>query len=127
MGILRNKSMIMALACIGAIGSFFIFLRKETPVSTHARAMVEIYSKAGCTYCVQAKDLLRGKGVPFQEYQVGRSNPEKAREMYQRTGGKMTVPQIFIHGRLIGGFSELQELDYEGRLDSLLQEGVPPS
>ncbi|NIQ96001.1 MAG: glutaredoxin 3 [Desulfuromonadales bacterium] len=79
---------------------------------------VEIYTKSYCPYCHRAKELLRIKGVPFTEYDVT-SDPQAEQEMQQRSG-RDTVPQIFVNGDLVGGCSDLFELDEEGRLDHLL-------
>lgn len=79
---------------------------------------VEIYTKSYCPYCHRAKELLRIKGAPFEEYDVT-SDPALESEMRERSG-RQTVPEIFIDGELIGGCAELFELDEEGRLDSLL-------
>lgn len=83
-------------------------------------AKVEIYSKDYCPYCAQAKALLEDKKVKFTDYDV--TNDEKLqKKMMERSQGKlMTVPQIYINDELVGGFSDLQELDDEGRLDELL-------
>ena len=82
-------------------------------------AKVEIYSKATCPYCVRAKMLLRQKGVEPEEIAVDFGG-EKRQEMITRTGGRMTVPQIFINGRHVGGCDDLFELDDNGKLDDLL-------
>ncbi len=113
---------------LGALSAAAYFWRTpQHPVHTldpHSiKATVQIYSKASCTYCVQAKDLLRGKGAPFEEIELDRTQPERRMEMMQRTGGKMSVPQIFINNHHIGGYSELTELDYEGKLDGMLLAG----
>ncbi|NIQ95602.1 MAG: glutaredoxin 3 [Desulfuromonadales bacterium] len=79
---------------------------------------VEIYTKSYCPYCHRAKELLRIKGVPFTEYDVT-SDPEAEHVMQQRSGHE-TVPQIFVNDELVGGCSDLFELDEEGRLDRLL-------
>ena len=82
-------------------------------------ARVEIYTKTFCGYCFRAKRLLESKGVEFTEHEVVYGGSEK-QEMIQRSGGRTTVPQIFIDGRHIGGCDELMRLDGEGRLDELL-------
>ena len=46
--------------------------------------------------------------------------PEQRQEMIERSGGRRTVPQIFIDGRHIGGFDDLSALDANGELDRLL-------
>jgi len=80
---------------------------------------VEIYTKPFCSYCFRAKRLLEAKGIAFQEYAVSYGGPER-QEMIQRSGGRMTVPQIFIDGRHIGGCDDLMELDRRGKLDEML-------
>lgn len=84
--------------------------------------MVEIYTKATCPYCIRATSLLRQKGVDLQEITVDFGS-EKKQEMVQRAAGRMTVPQIFINGKHIGGCDDLFELDGSGELDDLLAAG----
>jgi glutaredoxin 3 len=72
-----------------------------------------------CGFCVRAKKLLELKKVPFEEYAVDFGGAKKA-EMVERTGGRMTVPQIFINGRHVGGCDDLMALEYQGKLDELL-------
>ena len=80
---------------------------------------IEIYTKTHCPYCQRAKELLQIKGVSFIEYDVT-EDPVKSKEMVQRSK-RQTVPEIFINNRLIGGCTELFELDETGELDRLLQ------
>lgn len=80
---------------------------------------VVIYTKPGCGYCYAAKALLERKGVDFTEI-VASNDPAKKQEMIQRSGGRMTFPQIFIGGKHIGGSDDLHALDRKGELDSLL-------
>lgn len=80
---------------------------------------VEIYTKMFCGYCARAKQLLREKGVAFEEYDITMGGPGQA-EMQQRRPGATTVPQIFIDGEAIGGSDDLARLEREGRLDALL-------
>jgi glutaredoxin 3 len=80
---------------------------------------VEIYTKMYCGYCARAKRLLGEKGVAFEEYDITLGGPKRA-EMLERKPDAMTVPQIFIDGKAIGGSDDLARLDQEGRLDALL-------
>ena len=80
---------------------------------------VTIYTTMLCGYCFHAKALLKHKGVEFEEIGVGMS-PSKRAEMRTRAGGEVTVPQIFIGGRHVGGCDELYALDASGELDALL-------
>jgi glutaredoxin 3 len=80
---------------------------------------VEIYTKMTCGFCVRAKRLLDMKKVVYEEIPVDLGGPKKA-EMIERSGGRMTVPQIFIDGKHIGGCDALMALEYDGKLDELL-------
>src|SRR5215467_16220343 len=82
-------------------------------------AKVEIYTTQFCPFCVRAKSLLKHKGVAFEEIDVG-DDPELREKMIERAGGRRTVPEIFINGRIIGGYDELKALDDAGGLDPLL-------
>ena len=81
-------------------------------------ARVEMYSKTTCPYCFRAMDLLRGKGVQVEEYVLDGGGPKRD-EMIERSG-RMTVPQIFIDGRHVGGCDDLYALEREGKLDAML-------
>jgi glutaredoxin 3 len=85
-------------------------------------ARVEIYTKWGCSYCARARALLAGKGVDYEEIDVGMSS-EKRQEMMGRANGRHTVPQIFIGGRHVGGSDDLADLDRNGQLDPMLEAG----
>jgi glutaredoxin 3 len=80
---------------------------------------ITIYTKDWCPYCSAAKDLLRGKGAAFDEINI-MGEPSKRSEMMTRSGGRSTVPQIFIDGRHVGGCDDLYALDKRGELDPLL-------
>jgi glutaredoxin 3 len=83
---------------------------------------VIVYTSQVCTYCVRAKQLLIRKGVPYREIDISEDRAVE-KEMIRITG-KMTVPQILIDGRPVGGCDELYELDRRGELDGLL--GIAP-
>ncbi len=82
---------------------------------------VDIYTTPFCGYCHAAKRLLTGKGVNFNEIDVS-GDPAKRAEMLQRANGSRTVPQIFIGGRSVGGYDEIDALDRAGKLDPMLAE-----
>jgi thioredoxin reductase (NADPH) len=84
-----------------------------------SQPVVEMYTKKWCSFCDRAKELLTRKGVAFSEIDVtGDASTEKA--MVERSGGKLTAPQIFIGGVGIGGSDELHALDASGELDRML-------
>ena len=81
-------------------------------------ASVVMYTAQQCSYCAQAKALLRHKNIAFREIDV--TDDAALRHRMVQESGRRTVPQIFIDGRPIGGFEELRLLDAEGELDRLL-------
>jgi len=83
-------------------------------------ATVELYTTKYCPYCVRAKMLLERKGVAYTEIDVSDDDNARA-ELVKKSGGRRTVPQIFIGGEGIGGCDDLYALDAAGKLDSLLQ------
>ena len=86
---------------------------------------VRIYTARYCPYCTAAKALLKRKGVPFTEIDIA-ANWERRDEMIAQSGGRVTVPQIFIGAKHIGGSDDLAALERAGRLDALLA-GKPSS
>jgi glutaredoxin 3 len=82
-------------------------------------AKIEIYTKFGCPYCTRAKALLADKGVTVSEHDITMGGEGRA-EMIERSGGRTTVPQVFIDGKHIGGSDDLAALDRRGGLDPLL-------
>ena len=82
-------------------------------------ADVVIYTRPFCGFCARAISLLSEKGVPFTEIEAG-MDPDKRREMVERSGGRNTFPQIFVGGAHIGGCDDMLALDRAGKLDPLL-------
>lgn len=80
---------------------------------------VKIYVKTFCPYCVMALQLLSGKGVDYEKFSVD-GKPDEYEKLKSQTGWP-TVPQIFINDQMIGGYTELAELDRQGKLDKMLK------
>ena len=80
---------------------------------------VVMYVSDWCPYCARARSLLADKGVAVEEIDV--EAVPGAREEMRARSGRDTVPQIFIGERHVGGSDDLQALDADGRLDSLLK------
>ena len=80
-----------------------------------------IYTGPRCAHCVWAKDLLKRKNINFEEFDIS-LNPSKREEMLTKSNGMRTIPQIFIENHHVGGNRELQTLEREGKLDSLLKD-----
>ncbi len=80
---------------------------------------VKMYTTAVCPYCVQAKRILKSKGVEaIEEIRID-TNPAERSAMMERTG-RRTVPQIFIGDTHVGGCDDLMDLDSRGGLMPLL-------
>jgi glutaredoxin 3 len=81
---------------------------------------VKMYTTAVCPYCVQAKRLLKSKGVDHIEEVRVDINPDDRIKMMEITG-RRTVPQIFVGQTHVGGCDDLVALDGRGELMPLLQ------
>lgn len=83
---------------------------------------IVLYTKDYCPHCKAAKALLTAKGVNFKNHEIS-DDPERRREMISRSGGRTTVPQIFVGDFHVGGNSDLVALNAAGHLDALLRVG----
>jgi glutaredoxin len=66
-----------------------------------------VWSKYHCPYCDQAKALLKQKGIEFEEKKIGDGYTKE--DLLDAVPTARTVPQIFLDGQLIGGFTELKQ------------------
>jgi glutaredoxin 3 len=80
---------------------------------------VTIYTKSWCPYCHSAMDLLKKKGVTFEQIDVSAGGEAQA-AMAVKANGRSSVPQIFIGESHVGGCDDLYALDSAGKLDPLL-------
>ncbi len=85
---------------------------------------VRIYTTTFCGYCVAAKALLAKRGVSYEEVDCS-ADPATRAWLVEQTGQR-TVPQIFIAGVPIGGFTELSQLDRAGELRPILDGDSAP-
>ena len=81
---------------------------------------VVIYTGDLCPHCDWAIDLLNRKKINFTEFNIA-SDPKKRDEMFEKSNGAKTIPQIFIGDYHVGGNQELQTLERDGKLDNLLK------
>lgn len=87
-------------------------------------ADVIIYTTDYCPYCRRAEAFLKDKGVAFKNVDVT-NDPETREKLVEMTQGLRTVPQIFIDGKSIGGYSDMMTLHSKGQLAPLL--GLAPA
>jgi glutaredoxin 3 len=83
-------------------------------------ARIEIYSSMLCGHSYRAKKLIESKGVAFEEIDI-MLRPGRRAEMVERSGGRTSVPQIFVDGRHLGDCEELYALEAAGRLGPILE------
>lgn len=83
-----------------------------------ATADVLVYKTAWCGYCRQAEQLLTRLQIPFES--VDCTDDPECRDWLVHATGRTTVPQIFVLGRAIGGYTDLAALSRSGELDRLL-------
>ena len=79
----------------------------------------EIYTKDYCPYCVKAKDLLNTKGIEYTEYLITADNMSNTagtnkqfatrEQLLERAPMARTVPQIWLDGQHIGGYTDLEK------------------
>ena len=80
-------------------------------------AKVKVYSTPSCPFCKMVKELLKQKGVEFEDIDLS-CDEEAAKELFQKTG-RLDVPQTEINGKIILGFNkkaleeELEKLSSE--------------
>lgn len=92
--------------------------------STHAAnplPKVVIYTMPGCFGCELAKSMFKDRGIDYQEIEIDVKNkPEVYKDMIRKTGGRRTVPQVFINDKYIGGYYDLDASE----LDALKNQGT---
>ena len=81
---------------------------------------VKVYTTPICSYCSKAKQLLKNKGVEYEEIGMHDISSDERRALMQKTNNYRTVPQIFIGDTFVGGFDELNQFNQQGKLDELL-------
>lgn len=66
-----------------------------------------VWSKDACPFCDQAKNLLKLKGIEYEERNINRDWTRE--QLLEAVPDARTVPQIFLGDELIGGFTELRK------------------
>ena len=84
---------------------------------------VRIYTTSYCVFCRRAKALLERRDAAYEEIDVS-SDTAKRTWLVEASGGRRTVPVVFIGERCVGGYDELAELDRAGELEGLLDGGA---
>jgi len=85
-------------------------------------AKVLTYTVDYCPYCKKAKALLTEKGVDFEDIDITANEDEMRGKLAEIANGRTTVPQIFINGVHVGGYTDLKALNDSGKLDEMLAQ-----
>ncbi len=83
---------------------------------------IVIYTQPWCPFCERAMHILTTKGSEFREIDAPNGSAARA-EARERSGGRTSVPQIFVDGTHIGGCDDLVALDRAGKLNAMLGLG----
>lgn len=83
-------------------------------------AKVLMYKKNPCPYCDRAASFLEERDIPFDVIDLT-GKPEEIERIKNETGWR-TVPIILINGKLVGGYTDLKDLDDEGKLEEMLKD-----
>ncbi len=82
---------------------------------------VEIFTRDMCAFCDQAKNLLKQQNISFVEYNIWHDKAA-AEDMKKRVPNARTVPQIFIGGVAVGGYTDLMKIHQDGKLQTMLAD-----
>ncbi|MEX1365855.1 MAG: glutaredoxin [Nannocystaceae bacterium] len=88
------------------------------PTPSSVEAPVVLYTTRWCGFCRAALALLRARDIEHHEVDVDGNSA--ARQWLRQVTRQHTVPQVFIRGRSIGGYTELAALDDDGSLEQML-------
>lgn len=79
---------------------------------------IEIYTLSYCPYCVAAKRFFDERGMKYTEYQLDGNEDEEFRKLQKKFNiqNEVTVPQIIVNGKRIGGYTDMMALLEEGKL-----------
>ena len=116
--------LISGLVVIGLLVFFYrIAFNVEVPkesLGSHCKDLsIVMFMSPHCKYCTMAKEILNSYALDYRMINVS-DNAENHKKM-QKITGQNSVPQIFIEGKYIGGYSQLKELEDEGRLRKFLE------
>jgi glutaredoxin 3 len=82
-------------------------------------AAVTVYTTDPCSFCVRTKELLKKRGIEYDEINLAKDADGRA-ELAAKTG-MLSFPQVVVGDRIIGGFREVAIADAKGELEELLE------
>jgi glutaredoxin 3 len=82
-------------------------------------AKVELFFRDFCPFCSRAQRLLKSKNIEIEEINIW-EEPARKKDMMARSGGKTSVPQVFVNGKHLGDCDYIFNLEMSGKLDAAL-------
>ena len=82
---------------------------------------ITIYTSDNCAFCHAAKEIFKEKKLQFEEINISKDDKLK-NEMIKKSNGMMTVPQIFVNSKHIGGFQELSDLTNSKKMNEIISK-----
>ena len=82
-----------------------------------------IYTSDNCSFCHSAKEIFKEKKLKFKEINISKDGKLK-NEMIKKSNGMMTVPQIFVNSKHIGGYEDLINLESSKKKDGDGLDGI---
>ncbi len=88
---------------------------------------IEIYTIPTCPFCKKAKALLEDNYLEYKEYDISHDEEKEREELGKKfnISGYVTVPQITINGKYIGGYTNLKEIVSNGKLCDYIKCDYP--
>lgn len=71
--------------------------------------MIKVYTKPNCPWCVKAKELLNNLGVKYSELKLNEDYTKEELRKLVPENLPLTVPQVFVYNKRIGGYEDLKE------------------
>ena len=65
-----------------------------------------VWSKPACPFCVKAKNLLKSKGIEYEEKNIAEGY--KIQDLLKLVPNAKTMPQIWLDEEHVGGYSDLK-------------------
>jgi len=85
---------------------------------------LKLYTRQYCPYCDRAKAILTSAGITeYEEIPIDGSEREMRQRLYDLTGGRFDVPQVFVDDAYLGDDDDLARLAQSGELLTLLESG----
>ena len=78
---------------------------------------ITIYTSDNCAFCQAAKEIFKEKKLQFKEINISKDDKLK-KEMIKKSNGMISVPQIFVNSKHIGGYEDLINLESSKRKDA---------